>query len=57
MKPEYNTLPGCFAMYPRAMPPNKCETCPYTTDCKKCLRKEALKTILMKIEEIEKKLR
>jgi len=44
-------------MYPRAMPPNKCETCPYTTDCKKCLRKEALKTILMKIEEIEKKLR
>jgi putative component of membrane protein insertase Oxa1/YidC/SpoIIIJ protein YidD len=54
---EANTLPGCFTLYPKALPPNNCSTCRFREDCQKYMRKEALKLILTKIEDLEQKLR
>jgi len=47
-----STLPGCFAIG-KPIPPNRCQNCPYRADCRKYVRKEDLKPILAKIEEIE----
>jgi len=52
-----DTLPGCFTSYPEAIPPNNCSTCPLREDCRKYIKKEALKDILAKIEDLEQKLR
>jgi hypothetical protein len=54
---EADTLPGCFALYPKALLPNSCSTCRFREDCQKYVRRDALKLILLKIEDLERKLR
>jgi len=53
---EADTLPGCFSLG-KPLPPNRCETCRYREDCRKYIRKGALKAVLARIEEIERKLK
>jgi putative component of membrane protein insertase Oxa1/YidC/SpoIIIJ protein YidD len=52
-----DTLPGCFSLYPKALPPNNCSTCQFSEDCSKYVRKDALKPILAKILEAKQILR
>jgi len=51
-----STLPGCFSLYPKPLPPNRCENCPYREDCQKFVSKEALKPILAKLAELKQTL-
>jgi len=51
-----STLPGCFSLG-KPLPPNRCETCKYCEDCRKYIRKDVLKAVLARIEEIEQKLK
>jgi len=51
-----SSLPGCFSLN-RALPPNRCETCRHREDCKKYVKKDTLKEILARLDQIEQKLR
>jgi len=52
-----STLPGCFALYPNAIPPNECEKCRYREDCKRYVPRDdvvqVFRDILGIIERVE----
>jgi len=54
---DNSTLPGCFSLFPRALPPNNCSICHYREACKKYVKKDVLKEILERLDQIEQKLR
>jgi hypothetical protein len=51
---EFEVLPKCFTAYPKAISPHRCEECPFKEDCKKCIRRDALQPILLKLLEIKR---
>lgn len=48
-----STLPACIGYYPKAIEPNRCDTCKHRELCKKTIAKSRLQPILEKIREIE----
>jgi hypothetical protein len=56
MASDNSTLPGCFSLG-KPLPPNRCETCRYAGECRRFVRKDTLKEILVRLDQIEQKLR